>query len=106
MENDTTTGISDDEARTRSIVLELVRAYAPVPIEFTEASSILEELGYNSLRVIELCSAVQDLFSLDVTSVPEITTVAHLQEHVLGALAAGEGELPGTDEVGDWLGRL
>jgi acyl carrier protein len=106
VDNNTTTGISDDEVRARSIVLELVRAYTPVPTEFTEASGIFDDLGYNSLRVIELCTALQDLFSLEVVSVPEITTVASLQEHVLDALASGKGELPGADEVDDWLGRL
>jgi hypothetical protein len=110
VENDMTTDTHmlrhDDEARTRSIVLQLVRAYSAVDVEASEASNILDDLGYNSYRVIELFSALQELFSLDAVSVPEISTVAHLQAHVVGALAAGEGELPSADEVGDWLGRL
>lgn len=99
-----------DEEYARATVTRLVSAYAPDGIDAVDASSALEhELGYNSLRLVELSFAVEELFGIDslVTGTrPPIGTVAQLQDFVLSMLAAGHATPPSPHEVEEAIGAL
>ncbi|MDN0201110.1 phosphopantetheine-binding protein [Streptomyces sp. S.PNR 29] len=101
------TDVDVDRSYIHDVVLRLVSAYAPVQAsEVTTSSVLTEELGYNSLRLVELTFAVEELFELDTLTtaqVQPIQTVGQLQDFVLGLIAEGRCTPPAPDEVEDAL---
>lgn len=100
-----------DEESVRVTVLRLVKAYAPNGIDVVDASSNLtDELGYNSMRIMELSFAVEELFGLEsftfTTGTPSsLGTVGQLQDFVLSMLASGQATAPTQSEAEQILHR-
>ncbi|WP_030378746.1 MULTISPECIES: acyl carrier protein [unclassified Streptomyces] len=99
-----------DQAYAREVVLRVVAAYAPDGSGgITPATVLEEELGYNSLRLVELSFAIEELFGLGspgTTHLPPIETVAQLQDFVAATVAAGTSEPPTPEAVEDALARV
>ncbi|WP_141725161.1 hypothetical protein [Micromonospora pallida] len=67
-----------------------------------EHQSLAGELHYNSLRMVELASILEDLFELDpsvLAEAPPMGTPAELRDFLLDKVSAGLGTIPGPDDV-------
>ena len=59
-------------------------------IEVTPAASILDDLGADSLDVVEMVMALEEQFDIEVPDedVEELRTVADVERYVVGAVGA------------------
>ena len=103
------TGLVDpvDTAFVGDVVARVVGALAPEPVEHAgTGQSLVDDLGYYSLRLIELSFAVEELFELEpmtIEDAPPISTVRDLQEYLLAKVAAGQATVPTADAVEQYL---
>ena len=88
---------------TADIIADLVRALAPVPPSTLDDDALfVRDLGYDSLHLVELAGAVEDLFEMDpalLSEAPRIESVAALRAFVENALTAGQATQPGQAAV-------
>ena len=79
-----------DEQEVRATVRSIVLRHAPEP-GGDPAGSLIEDLAYHSLALLELAFAVEEAFGLppmDVQTARAIQTSADLEAYVLRELAA------------------
>ncbi|GAA0572131.1 hypothetical protein GCM10010172_65830 [Paractinoplanes ferrugineus] len=90
------------------IVAQLVGDIAPDGDErLSPDLSLVADLGYNSLLVIELAFALEDLFGLGSTrpeDAPPIGTLGDLQRYIAEKVASGQATVPAPDDVQLFLG--
>jgi acyl carrier protein len=84
-----------DVEQLRERVHRLARAMSPQPIdEITADTRLVDDLGYDSLRLLELAIALEMEFDLSGISADEtvsITTVGGIEEFLLRVLGEGAG---------------
>jgi acyl carrier protein len=89
------------------VVRRVVGALAPEPVERAgDDQNLVDNLGYYSLRLIELSFAMEELFALEpmtIEDAPPISTVRELQEYLLAKVAAGRAAVPDADAVEQYL---
>jgi acyl carrier protein len=68
-------------------------------------SDLRQDLGFQSLMLVELGFALQDLYDVSVDSeeVLGVRTVGDVRDVILRQLDAGAARLPADEEVRDWL---
>jgi acyl carrier protein len=86
-----------------SVVRHTIVLIAPHKPAFTvDEDLLINDLGFDSLTLVELAFALEELFGLDAVT-PEramtLRTVADIIIHVESALASGIGEEPSFDAV-------
>ena len=88
------------------IVLRVVGMLAPEPVEQpAPAQALVADLGYHSLRLVELAFTLEDLFDLDTTAVDSslpIGTVGDVLAYVLAEVGP-DTVLPTAEQVEDYL---
>ncbi|QWF84787.1 acyl carrier protein [Amycolatopsis sp. CA-230715] len=84
-----TTDWTDEDVR--GIVLTIIKDLAPdSDTELTPGTTLVEDLGYHSLALMEVAFALEDEFDLepiDEETARKITTVGNVQDLVLEKLA-------------------
>ncbi|MEN8688317.1 MAG: acyl carrier protein [Desulfuromonadales bacterium] len=58
-------------------VIRLLEEYAPRPVPISEETELVNDLGFDSLRVMEMLHDVEDTFDISypLNSLPELRTV-------------------------------
>jgi acyl carrier protein len=71
-------------------VLDAVRRLRVHPIEPTLESRVVEDLGFDSMSVLELCAEVEERFDITVplNDLPQIRTVHAMVDYVARARGA------------------
>ncbi|MDW5324877.1 acyl carrier protein [Plantactinospora sp. KLBMP9567] len=94
------------QRRITEIVLRVVGTLAPDPVDRpTPAQALVADLGYHSLRLVELAFTLEELFGLDAMAVDSslpIGTVGDVLAYVLAEVGP-DNVLPTTEEVDDYL---
>jgi acyl carrier protein len=86
-----------------SVVRHAIVLIAPSHQAFAvDGNHLINDLGYDSLTLVELAFALEELFGLDAVT-PEramaLRTVGDIISHVEAALASGVGQEPSVEEV-------
>ena len=65
-------------------LFELVRPYSEQPIELREQTCLIDDVGLNSMKVMELVMQVEDHFdiSIPLNILPDVQTIGELAEHL------------------------
>jgi acyl carrier protein len=104
-----TVGAVDPE-RVEDAVVRLVGALAPAPLARARPEqSMIGDLGYHSLRLIELAFAFEDLFATigeTEPNLPLIGTVRDLVDYVTERLMLGHGTMPTREAVDEFIAGL
>lgn len=63
---------------------ELVRPYTKEPIELGEETGLIEEVGLDSVKVMELMTAIEDHFDISVplNILPNVQTIGDFAEQL------------------------
>ncbi|WP_431936217.1 acyl carrier protein [Micromonospora sp. RP3T] len=76
----------------------MVTLFAPEPAPAVRHEHrLIDDLGFNSLRLMELAFALEELFRMDLESsgfVPAADTVGELCDFISARAAAGEATIP------------
>jgi len=82
----------------RDVVERIVGPLAPVPVDRPGPGDMLvSDLGYHSLRLVELTFVIEDLFGMEpmaLEQAPPIGTVGELTAFVVAEIDAGAAVLP------------
>jgi acyl carrier protein len=85
------------------VVQRMVGRFAPEPPERAQPGDrILEDHGFDSLRLLEMAFALEDLFQLDPASLgeaPPIGTVSELGDYLAEKVATGQATVPDMADV-------
>jgi acyl carrier protein len=96
--------------RVDEVVLQLVDAYAPDSAAPARPDdTLLDDLAFSSLRVVELAFAIEDLFAMDsavMAEAPPVGTVTDVSAFVFDRVAAGEAFLPDQASVDALVAEL
>jgi acyl carrier protein len=99
-----------DRAWTAEVIRQVVTAYASVPVELAEsAQQLVHDLGYHSLRLVELAFALEDLFVMEPVTLddpPPIGTVGELAEYMVRRVESGLGTVPTPERLNEFLGEI
>ena len=62
----------------------LVGPYSEEPVELVEQSRLIEDVGLNSMKVMELVMQIEDHFDISVplNILPDVRTIGEFAEHV------------------------
>jgi hypothetical protein len=89
---------TDEWARVDAIVRRLVGRFASEPVESASADdTLLGDLGYSSLRLVELAFTFEELFGMDAAAMgeaPPVGTAGDLRDFLLDRVADGEASVP------------
>jgi acyl carrier protein len=89
---------TDDEIAVRDAIARLTGALAPNPAELVESATLLvDNLGYDSLRLVELSLWLEEIFETEASAMDEaqgIKTVGDLQEFIIGMISEGRAAIP------------
>src|SRR4029079_9030216 len=84
-----------DRAEVEDVLVRVVGALAPESVERAEpGQALIRDLGYHSLRLVELGFALEELFDMEPTTIddaPPTGTVAALTEYLVGRIEQGLG---------------
>jgi acyl carrier protein len=98
---------AEQTAEADRVVSRIVAAIAPDQLDsVTPDQQLINDLGYNSLLLMELAFTLEELFALDPISMgdpPPTDTVRDLQTYVNEKLANGDATLPVGQDVDDFL---
>ncbi|MGI9291953.1 MAG: acyl carrier protein [Gammaproteobacteria bacterium] len=63
---------------------ELIRPHAEQPMEFNEQTRIIDDVGLDSMKVMELVMQVEDHFDVSVplNILPDVTTIGEFASHL------------------------
>jgi acyl carrier protein len=80
--------MSIDPSRLEQDLIAIVRRSSAQPVEPTLDSALVADLGFDSLRLLELIADLEDHFNvvIPLNEVPAITTVGQAVEHVAALL--------------------
>ena len=89
------------------VIRRLVGYFAPEPVAAAGAEdTLVGDLHFSSLRMVELAFAVEELFDMDATAMaeaPPVGTVGDLRDFLLARIAGGEARTPATGDVDTYL---
>jgi acyl carrier protein len=101
------TGAQTDPATVDDLTRRAVARLAPDPTARVRPEHLLvADLGYDSLRLVELTFLLEELFDLDSTAMddaPPINSVADLQRYARRMLADGRATMPPPQAADDIL---
>jgi acyl carrier protein len=65
-------------------LFELIGPYAEQPIEFSEQTRIMDDVGLDSMKVMELVMQIEDHFDVSVplNILPDVNTIGELAKHL------------------------
>ena len=65
-------------------LFELIHPYSEQPIELSEETRIIDDVGLDSLKVMELVMQIEDRFDVSVplNILPDVTTIGDLAKHL------------------------
>ena len=65
-------------------LFKLVRPYSEHPIELREQTRLIDDVGLNSVKVMELVMQIEDHFdiSIPLNILPDVRTIGEFAEHV------------------------
>jgi acyl carrier protein len=68
----------------REQLFELIRPYSEQAIVFSEQTRIMDDVGLDSMKVMELVMQIEDHFDVSVplNILPEVNTVGELANHL------------------------
>jgi acyl carrier protein len=105
-----TIAAQDDSARTRAVISQIVGGLAPEPVdEVLPDQTLINELGYYSMRLIELSFAVEELFEMEpmaLDDLPPIGVVRELQDFMVEKVAEGLATAPDPAAVAQYLDEV
>ena len=105
-----TTQTAADRERTCAVVHRLVALYAPDPsVQVGDDDVLLGNLGYSSLRLVELAFTIEELFAMDpavMGDAPPVGTVGDLRDFLVTKVAAGEASVPSAADVDEFVEQL
>ncbi|MBE1582281.1 acyl carrier protein [Nonomuraea angiospora] len=85
------------------VVQRMVGMFAPEPSEHAHLDArLLEDLGFDSMRLLELAFNLEDLFMMDPASMgeaPPVGTVSELCEYLTEKVCTNEATLPAMGAV-------
>lgn len=103
------TSSENEEALVREFIRRLVGEIAPAQSpEVGPGHILLDELGYDSVREVELTFALEEIFEFEpfvIEDSPVMRTVADLEDFTLDMIAQGRASVPAWSEV-DGAGSL
>jgi acyl carrier protein len=92
-----------DLSAVRDVVERVVGAFAPVPLTRSRPDQVLiDDLGYDSFRLLELIFALEELFDIEplgMTEVPVLGTAGELSRYVADQVRAGDATPPDEQTV-------
>jgi acyl carrier protein len=70
-------------------LIELVRPYSAQPLEFSEQTLLIDDVGLNSIKVMELVMQIEDHFDVSVplNILPDVQTIGGFAEQLEKLLA-------------------
>jgi len=93
----------DDELIVRAATARLLGALAPNQREDVDQHTlIVDELGYNSLRLVEVALWLEELFETEpgvLESPAGVKTVGDLQDFMLGLVGDGRAAIPAEEAI-------
>ena len=65
-------------------LFELIRPYCEEPIEFSEQTRIMDDVGLDSMKVMELVMQIEDHFDVSVplNILPDVNTIGEFAKHL------------------------
>ena len=65
-------------------LFELIRPYSEQPIVLSEQTSLISDVGLNSMKVMELVMQVEDRFdvSIPLNILPDVNTIGGFAKHL------------------------
>jgi len=65
-------------------LFELIRPYSEEPIEFNEQTRIMDDVGLDSMKVMELVMQIEDHFDVSVplNILPDVNTIGEFANHL------------------------
>jgi len=94
---------TNEESLVRELIRKLVGEIAPSgPPEVQPGDSLREELGFDSVREVEITFVLEELFgfeSLVVEDSPVMETVSDLEKFTLDMIAQGRATVPTQGEI-------
>jgi acyl carrier protein len=71
-------------------LFELIRPYSEQPIELSEQTRLIEDVGLNSMKVMELVMQIEDHFdvSIPLNILPDVDTIGEFAKHLETLLEA------------------
>jgi len=65
-------------------LFELIRPYSEQSIELSEQTRIVDDVGLDSMKVMELVMQIEDHFDVSVplNILPDVTTIGELAKHL------------------------
>lgn len=88
-------------------VRRLVGVFAPEPVALVDpATTLLDELAFNSLRLIELAFVLEEIFEMEASTMGEMApagTVADVRDFVLEKVSTGEARVPPASVVDELI---
>jgi acyl carrier protein len=94
---------SNDESLVRELIRKLVGEIAPPGSpEVQPEQTLRDELGYDSVREVEITFVLEELFgfeSLVVEDSPVMETVGDLENFTLAMIAQGRATVPTRSEI-------
>lgn len=94
---------ADEESLVRELIRKLVGEIAPQGSPAVQPVHILrEELGFDSLREVEIAFALEELFEFEpfaVDNSPDMETVEDLENFTLEMIAQGRARVPSRGEI-------
>ena len=65
-------------------LFELISPYSEQPIELSEQTSIMNDVGLDSMKVMELVMQIEDHFDVSVplNILPDVNTIGELAKHL------------------------
>lgn len=72
-------------------VVELLQQYAPQPVTIREDTELVNDLGFDSLKVMEMLHDVEDAFDINypLNSLSDLKTVKDFTEQIQNIIEAG-----------------
>lgn len=96
------------QTRATDLVHEVVRLLAMEPdAPVKDTSAFVEDLGFDSLQLLELSSTIEEMFTVDPqVRMPKVVVVADLVRFIVDALAERRAELPTEVAAQEIIERL
>jgi len=65
-------------------LFELIRPYSEQPIELSEQTRIMDDVGLDSMKVMELVMQIEDCFDVSVplNILPDVNTIGEFAKHL------------------------
>jgi acyl carrier protein len=96
-----------DRAWIAEVIARVVGSMAPAPVERPAPDqTLVHDLGYHSLRLLELSFALEDLFEMEPATAedaPPVGSVSELAAYMVGRMERRLGSTPTPQQVDAFL---